>query len=388
MFERLTAARRTAHSSASAAIDWIDDQGFFLQVIDQAPINVMVCDAETLVIRYANAASLHTLKSIEHLLPVTSDRIVGSCIDVFHRHPAHQRAMLADPANLPHRARIKLGQDYLDLFVTALMVKGAYKALLLTWSVATQEVRTADRFEREVKGAVQSLGQTVPELGQTASILDDASTDAASQARNAAEASRRLADTTDLIARHGGDVANVADKTQESVAATNRHVADLKAAANDINTVTDLIRSVAEQTNLLALNATIEAARAGEAGRGFAVVAAEVKALAAQTATATGDIASRIAQVGRHTDTVMAAITEMERETVRLRAATDAISGAVENQSGSTKEARQAIESLLAMSERTQEAAKSLTALGDGITQEVAALDKVTSIFLEDVRRK
>ena len=81
-------------------------------LIENVPENVMYCD-RSLTIRYLNRRSLSTLKSIEKLLPIAADKVLGSNIDIFHKNPAHQRKILSDDRNLPLKTQIQLGSEKL-----------------------------------------------------------------------------------------------------------------------------------------------------------------------------------------------------------------------------------------------------------------------------------
>jgi len=72
---------------------------------------------------------------------------------------------------------------------------------------------------------------------------------------------------------------------------------DLAKNCAEIEEITQIIRGISDQTNLLSLNASIESARAGEAGKGFAVVAEEIRKLAMQSKTSSGDIGQIIKEL-------------------------------------------------------------------------------------------
>ncbi|HVY31996.1 MAG TPA: methyl-accepting chemotaxis protein [Polyangiaceae bacterium] len=138
-------------SDVTAARKADEQQAQLRQMIDSAPINVMFCDLD-LVIQYVNATSLSTLRALEKYLPIRADKMVGATIDVFHKNPAHQRRLLADPKNLPHRAQISIGPETLSLSVTAITDSaGRYIGPMLTWEVITDKLRmeTEARESRE-----------------------------------------------------------------------------------------------------------------------------------------------------------------------------------------------------------------------------------------------
>ena len=157
----------------------------------------------------------------------------------------------------------------------------------------------------------------------------------------------------------------------------------LSEAATEIGKVTEAITDISEQTNLLALNATIEAARAGDAGKGFAVVAGEIKALAGQTAEATGEIRKRIEGVQTSSSRSVDGIGKMSTVIDEVNELVGAIAAAVEEQAASTGEiAENLSQASGGLQEVSQQVAQS-SSVSEEIAREMADVNRSTVGFSE-----
>ncbi|MFP4260926.1 MAG: methyl-accepting chemotaxis protein, partial [Opitutales bacterium] len=206
----------------------------------------------------------------------------------------------------------------------------------LTRTIESERQDESGRLARAVSAMARRLRELVGQIGSSSADLTQASADLSATSNDMASGSEETSAQAENVAAAGEELSvtmrsmsDDAKKMEESVqmvansiremsasvgevatscareneiagqASRNASVAleqieQLGASALEIGKVVEMINQIADQTNLLALNATIEAASAGEAGKGFAVVASEVKALARQTAEATGQIVEQV----------------------------------------------------------------------------------------------
>ena len=153
--------RATATAAGRRALDLANAR--MARMIELSPTSMMYCDRE-LIIRYMNPASIQLLRRIESYLPCSVDDMLDQSIDILHPDPEHQRRSLADPRNLPHRARIRFGPEHADLTISALLDDdGHYLGPMLTWDIITEKVE-AERDRDESLANAQGLTQVVSSL--------------------------------------------------------------------------------------------------------------------------------------------------------------------------------------------------------------------------------
>jgi methyl-accepting chemotaxis protein len=215
------------------------------------------------------------------------------------------------------------------------------RRLTLTEGFQATMVARAKSFAQssvEVSQAAQSLSATAEETARQAQTVAAAAEEAATNVQTVAAATEEMSMSVKEINAQVTDAAHVAQNAAQEAMSSEQEIRNLAHAAHSIGEVINLISNIASQTNLLALNATIEAARAGEAGKGFAVVASEVKALATQTAKATGEIGNKVSEIQSATERAVLSIEKIVQTIDHIRNISAAVATSVEQQGAATDE--------------------------------------------------
>ncbi len=306
------------HAILGYIVNWEDvtekqvteaEQSRLASMLDNAPTNVMLADRDLKII-YINPASLSTLRKLERHLPVKAENVLGSTIDIFHKNPAHQRKILADPKNLPVRATINIGPEVADLLVTAIFDKNkTYIGPMVTWELITEKLET----DRKIKEAGERERKQAEDLRQKVeSILDVVNS--ASRGDLTREITIK---GSDAIGQMGEGLAKFLANLRSNVSNIAQTAQTLSSAARQLTAVSQQMASNAEET---AAQANVASAAAEQVSKNVTTVStgaeemgASIKEIA-KSANEAAKVATSAVKVADRTNATVAKLGESSAE--------------------------------------------------------------------------
>lgn len=133
------------------------------RAVETLSSSVMMVDRD-LIITYVNESTKTLLRSIAPEIRLLwadfdPDRIVGTCIDRFHKDPSHQRRLLADPSRMPYSTDIRIGDLIIHLCVNATYDEhGAHVGNSLEWANVTA-VRASEALNTDLANQMAAISK-------------------------------------------------------------------------------------------------------------------------------------------------------------------------------------------------------------------------------------
>ena len=209
--------------------------------VDGAQANLMLCD-EDLNITYVNPAVVNMLANRQAVLQnsfpgFNAQNLVGQNIDIFHKNPAHQRALLKDLSRLPAKAQIKVADLEFEVNATAITDNnGTYMGNMVQWVDITEEKNIERQVQALVNGAVAGdFTKRIDVAGLNGFLLD------------LGEQLNKLMDTSDVGLNEVVRVLRALANGDLTESITNDYEGLFGQLKDDSNSTTEKLREIVER---------------------------------------------------------------------------------------------------------------------------------------------
>ncbi len=158
-------------------------------------------------------------------------------------------------------------------------------------------IEAIETVSSSIVESVNSINESADSTAQASSEVSNAHENLTNTIVSASKESTKVMEEIDSCEKKLTQITELSGSSIATSTEMKTDIHELLQLIQHMNDVVASINSISSQTNLLALNASIEAARAGEAGRGFAVVAEEIRELAEETKTLTGNMGDFLSKI-------------------------------------------------------------------------------------------
>jgi len=308
--------------------------------LDSAETNIMMCDADLNII-YANDAVVamlqHRVDVLRNIWPTLDPQnLIGSCIDGFHKNPAHQRALLSDSSRLPAKAEIELGGLVFE--VNASYIEGPdgeYMGNMVEWKDLTEEkdaenqiqniiaAATAGQLDERINheaysGGVKAIAKGVNDLvdtfaapirslGSVMADLSDGNLDIRADGEYSGELEVLMASVNSTIDKLQSSISSISTASGNIGVATSeiatgnadlsnrteQQAAELEETAASVEELTSTVQQSAvnsKRANDLAEGASVQAEKGGDVVKNAVVAMTEINASSKKIADIIGVI--------------------------------------------------------------------------------------------------